>query len=723
MGPPSGPWTHGVSREPRRSLQDAETLRSLVGNVREGVYVTDLQGRILDCNPALLAMFGLDSLEALQAFQTDDLMVAPQLRKLELDLLQRDGAVRDFEFEIRRPDGQVRTVLDTCVAARNHKTQDVVLHGILIDITERKAAVEALRWSEERHRLDVEALRVSEERYALAVRGANDGLWDWSLADDTMYLSPRWKEMLGYEDGEVVGHPDEWFSRVHPDDSAQLHAAIQGHMASGVTPFQHEHRMLHKDGAYVWVLCRGAAVRDALGRALRIAGSLTDITERKQAERQLQHDAFHDALTSLPNRGLFEDMLGRVVGKLRRNDDYLFAVLFLDLDRFKVVNDGLGHVIGDQLLVAVARRLERLVRPGDTVARLGGDEFVVLLDGLKEPATATRVADRIARDLARPFQLGGQEVYTSASIGVALSSSGYDRPEQLLRDADLAMYRAKTLGRSRTEVFDRAMHTKAMAQLELETDLRRALDRQEFRVHYQPIVDAETGRIEGFEALARWQHPTRGLVLPGEFIPTAEETGLIIPLGIWVLREACRTTKALADRHTMDPPLTVSVNLSPRQFRQADLVDQVRGALEASGLPPASLRLEITESTVMEHAEPAMELLGRLRALGVQLHLDDFGTGYSSLSYLPRFQIDTLKIDRSFVSSMESAGENAEIVAVIVTLAHKLGLGVIAEGVETAAQLRLLRDLHCGHVQGYYFSRPLASEQASALLASAPGFN
>jgi EAL domain-containing protein (putative c-di-GMP-specific phosphodiesterase class I) len=358
------------------------------------------------------------------------------------------------------------------------------------------------------------------------------------------------------------------------------------------------------------------------------------------------------------------------------------------------------------------------VRPGDTVARLGGDEFAILLDGLKSPSDATRVAERIQWEIARPFTIGGQEVFTTASIGIALSSSGYEKAEHLLRDADLAMYRAKSLGKARYDIFDREMHALSMAQLELENDLRRALDRGEFRVHYQPIVSLATGRPVGFEALARWEHPTRGLIGPAAFIPTAEETGLIIPLGQWVVREACRALRAFGQQHPSDPPLTVSVNLSPRQFRQPDLVQQVRGALEASGLPAACLRLEITESTVMEHAEPAMAMLAQLRALGVKLHLDDFGTGYSSLSYLPRFQIDALKIDRSFVSGMGPHGENAEIVGVIVTLARNLGMEVIAEGVETAEQVAMLRALRCGQVQGFYFSKPVAPEEVPAVLAT-----
>lgn len=708
-----------MTRERRRSLDDTATLRALVGTVREGIYSTDQHGRILDCNPAFLQMLGVGTREELAAYKASDLMVDPALRDLEHDLIARDGGIREFEFRLRRPDGYILTVLDSCTAVRDPKTQELHFHGILIDITERKEAEEALRRKSEELRRTVEALRASDERYALAVAGANDGIWDWEPGAERMYLSPRWKEMLGYTAEEVEDHADAWFARVHPDDIDPLRCALDEHLRGDTPLFEHEHRIQHRDGSYVWVLARGLAVRDRGGAATRLAGSLTDITERKRAEQQLQHDAFHDALTKLPNRGLFDDLLGRAVGKLRRQSDYLFAVLYLDLDRFRVLNESLGHGLGDRLLVQVAKRLQTCIRPGDTAARLGGDEFTILLDALKNPADATRVAERIQRELARPYLLGGQEVFTTASIGIALSAPGYERPEQLLRDADLALYRAKALGKARCEVFDFGMHAVAVARLELETDLRRALEREEFRVHYQPIVAVETGRVLGFEALARWQHPVRGLLQPAAFIAAAEETGLIISLGRWVLEEACRTLHAVNASRPGEPPLAVNVNLSPRQFRQDDLVDQVRAVLDTTGLPAACLRLEITEGTVMEHAEPAMATLAELRTLGVQVHLDDFGTGYSSLSYLPRFKIDMLKIDRSFVSGMAGRGENAEIVGVIVTLAHNLGLEVIAEGVETAEQLEMLRDLRCGQVQGYLFSRPVAADHLPALLAAA----
>ena len=445
-----------------------------------------------------------------------------------------------------------------------------------------------------------------------------------------------------------------------------------------------------------------------------------DITAYKQTEEQLLHNAFHDVLTGLPNRALFMERMRYVVERAKRYKDYLFAILFLDLDRFKIVNDSLGHMIGDRLLIEIARRLETCLRSGDTVARLGGDEFAILLESIRDVGDATNVAKRIHKALVPPFNLGGHEVFTTFSIGIALSSMGYDHPETLLRDADTAMYRAKAVGRGCHAVFDTVMHTQAVALLQLENDLRRAIERQEFRILYQPIIALDTGRIAGFEALVRWQHPEQGLLSPGAFIPTAEETRLILPIGQWALQQACQQMSHWQKQFAAYPPLTISVNLSGKQLSQPDLIEQIDQTLEDTGLETGSLKLEITESMLMDNAESARVLLGQLRARNIQLSIDDFGTGYSSLSYLRRFPLNTLKIDRSFISKMGIDDENAEIVRTIVTLAHNLGIYVTAEGVETEAQLVQLWALQCEYAQGYFFSRPLDSKAAEALLTAAP---
>jgi diguanylate cyclase (GGDEF)-like protein/PAS domain S-box-containing protein len=563
------------------------------------------------------------------------------------------------------------------------------------------------------------ALRASEARFALAARGANDGLWDWDLRTDEIYYSPRWQTMLGYDPGEIGASPEEWFRLSHPDDVDRVRAVIAAHR-NGQTPhFECEQRMLHRDGSFRWVLCRGLAIRDQAGRPERMAGSLTDITEGRVA----------DALTGLPNRVLFLDRLGRVLERARRYPLYQFAVLFLDLDRFKVINDSLGHTIGDKLLVGIARRLEACLRSADTVARfqgdhtiarLGGDEFTILLDNIKDVSNATGIAERLLGELALPFVLDGHEVFASASIGIVQGCPGYDKPEEMLRDADTAMYGAKGEGKARYQVFNTAMRDRAVARLELENDLRRALEQRLFHLNYQPIYKLDTGQIIGFEALLRWQHPRRGLIPPADFIPIAEETGLIVPLGWWVLREACKQISAWQKQFGADPPLMIAVNFSARQFLQQNVVPQIEAVLLDTGVNPSNLKLEVTESVIMSDPEAATVMLEQLRDLGVQIGIDDFGTGYSSLSYLHRFPIDTLKIDRSFIGKLQRTGESAEMVQAIVTLAHNLGMDVVAEGVETSEQHAHLTALDCEYGQGFLFSKPLDSRTAEALLANLP---
>lgn len=711
------------------------------------------------------------------------------------------------------------------------------------------------------------ALRESEERYALAVAGANDGLWDWNLNRDRLYFSVRWKSLLGYEDEEIGDRPGEWFERVHPEDLDSVKAAIADHLA-GVTPhFKSEHRMLDANGEYRWMLSRGLAVRDSEGKPYRMAGSQTDISDRKateklnlrlaafpkynpnpvlacdpngeiiyvnpatervleqlriglatgflpvnhreivancltqgqrgwqverqihdrvyswlyypiaslqvvhmhvmdisdraSAEEKLRHEALHDNLTGLPNRAFFLNRLGAALERAQQDSDCWFAVVFLDLDRFKVVNDSLGHTIGDRLLIAFSRRLQECVNRRDVVARFGGDEFTLLVENLHHIDDAIAICDRIHQALALPFNVSGYEVFTTASIGIAPSWMGYDRPEDLLRDADIAMYRAKARGKARHEVFDRRMLDGAVALLTLENDLRRAilkdveprnnghlpsaiapptsrvrvsygnptngkgclpssLDSSEFLVYYQPIVSLETGLLSGFEALVRWQHPERGLISPVEFIPVAEETGLILPLGEWVLREACLQMQQWQGLYPNSQPLSISVNLSGQQLSQLDLIARIDRILAETHLPPSHLKLEITESVLMENAASAAQLLEQLRSRNIHLCIDDFGTGYSSLSHLAQFPINTLKIDKSFVMGMYGDNENAEIVRAIAMLAHNLGMYVTAEGVEKEEHLVNLWALRCDFGQGYFFSKPLPKDAAEALLKKCP---
>ncbi len=573
----------------------------------------------------------------------------------------------------------------------------------------------AIRYAVERQRAE-DALAISEERYALAVRGANDGIWDWDPRTGTAYYSSRWHEILGCAPGELGSTIEDWLSRAHPDDETGLRQALAAHLSGAGPHFEHEHRLRDRNGDYLWVLARGCAVRDGGGAVSRVAGSLTDVTPRKRAEERLVHDALHDTLTQLPNRTLFLDRLGLALERSRRRRPAQFAVLFMDLDRFKNLNDSLGHTAGDALLVEFAGRLVSCLRPGDTVARLGGDEFGILLADVNAAEDAIRVAERIKDVLLERFVLDRNEVVLSASIGIAIGAASYSRPEDVLRDADTAMYRAKAAGRACYQVFDQAMHRSVAALLKLEMDLRRAVQLDQFVMHYQPIIALAPGRIVGFEGLVRWIHPERGMIYPQRFIAVAEETGLIVPIGWWVLRETCRQIKEWQGLVPMNPPLYASANVSGKLFTQPDMVERLWRLLEETGLDPASLRLEITENILMEHDETALQVLSQLRALGVQFSVDDFGTGYSSLSYLQRFAYDTLKIDRSFIAGMEQKADVGAIVQTIVGLASTLGMNVIAEGVETPLQLERLRAMNCPAAQGFWFSEPVGREAAQRLL-------
>ncbi|MBW4577390.1 MAG: EAL domain-containing protein [Aphanothece sp. CMT-3BRIN-NPC111] len=597
-----------------------------------------------------------------------------------------------------------------------------LIRSYLVDITQRKHEEKELQQHRENLQQLVEALRESEERYALAARAANDGLWDWNVKTHEIYYSPRWKSMLGFEENEIGNSSDEWFNRVHPQEVERVKVELSV-LAEGITShFKSEYRMLHKDGTYRWMLSQGIALKNSDANVYRMAGSQTDVTGRKVAEAQLLHDALHDALTGLSNRVLFMDRLAHAVEIAKRRQDYLFAVLFLDLDRFKVINDSLGHLKGDQLLITLAKRLLPCVRSGDTVARLGGDEFAILLDDIQEIQDAKDIAEKIKKQLALPFPLSDQEVFTSGSIGIALSTTGYDRPEDVLRDADIAMYTAKAQGKARYEVFHPSMHIKAVTRLQLENDLRRAIERQEFVIHYQPIVALSSGQITGFEALIRWHHPSGSVVTPDDFIPVAEETGLIVPIGYWVLREACRQLWIWQQSFNINPPLTMSVNISGKQFREADLLEQIQEIILDAGINPSTLKLEITESSIMEDTKATEAMLVQLRKLGVQIYIDDFGTGYSSLSYLHQFPLDALKIDRSFITRLCNGGESSELVQTMINLAHSLGIYVVAEGVETVQQRERLKEMDSqgGQGQGYYFSKPLDSVGVEALMAQQP---
>lgn len=566
-------------------------------------------------------------------------------------------------------------------------------------------------------------LRRAEDHYALAARGANDGLWDWNIVTGECFFSPRWKEMLGFEEEEISNSIEEWFDRVHPEDLLKLQNDIRLHLEGETPHLEAEYRMRQQDGTYRWMFCRGVRSDNGAGGTPRIAGSQSDVTERKLAVEELLKNAFHDSLTGLPNRMLFMDRLQTAALRTQRGHDHQFAVLFIDLDRFKPINDTFGHLVGDQLLIEVARRLEGCTRPGDTVARnvdtlarLGGDEFTLLLDEIHDATDAIRAAERILAELKQPFFINGHELHTSASIGVAVSSTGFEKPEDMLRDADTAMYRAKKLGKARHEVCDQAMHDRAVALLEFEGDLRRAEERDELELLYQPIVALERRNVVGFEALLRWHRRSKGTVLPAEFIPIAEEGGLIRSIGAWVLRQACLQLAEWQRDHKES--ITVSVNVSGKQLSHIEFMNELTTIVGDSGVDPVGLRLEVTESSLVKNLTTASETLKKIKDLGIQISIDDFGTGYSSFMYLHRFPIDTLKIDQSFVGAIAKENDSSRIVEVMVPLAGILGMSAVAEGIETEEQLAFLRQLNCTYGQGYLFSPPVPANEAARMIAS-----
>lgn len=713
--------------------QLAAIAANIPGSVYRVVLHPDDTTSMPYMSPGAREVTGLDPAAAMARPELLTEIIHPEDKSLfDSSVLESKTSLQscDRQYRIVLSSGEVKWVQDIARFSRT-ANGDIIIDGVALDISDRKLAEEALRQSEQRFRSLIE--NATDITVILDAQGI------------FRYISPSVKRILGYEPEGAIGKSA--LEAVHPDDCAAIAQALNKAIENpGASQPPIEYRVCHRNGQE----CFLEAVATNLLEDPAVKGIIInchDITGRKQAEEQLLHDAFHDTLTKLPNRALFADRLEHALRLAKRRKDYFFAVLFLDLDRFKVVNESLGHAIGDQLLVAIARRLEACLRVGDTVARLGGDEFAILLEDIDGINEATNIASRLHQKINSPIVLDGHEIFITASTGITLSSAEYREPIDLLRDADTAMYRAKELGRARHEVFNSSMHAHALRLLQLESDLRRAIEsiggreREEtlasgksplpplspdpqFIIHYQPIVSIASGKIAGFEALVRWQHPEGGLVSPGEFIPVAEETGSIVPIGRWVLRTACHQIRSWQQQFPNIRPLSVSVNLSVKQFSQPDLIEYIDLVLEETGLDGSSLKLEITESVLIENPESVTAMLGELRARNIHLCIDDFGTGYSSLSYLHRFPTNTLKIDRSFVSRMGVEGDlekgnidPTEIVRSIVALSHNLGMDVVAEGVEEAAQLSILKGLDCEYAQGYFFSKPLDSQTAAALIS------
>ena len=697
----------GIARDITSRKRDEEALRTseeryrdLFENANDLIYTHDLKGNFTSLNRAGELITGYTRDEAMS--MNIEQVVAPEYLEAARAMTVRKisgSAPTSYELEIITKSGsRVSLELSTRIIMQNG--QAVGVQGVARDITERKRA-EA-------------AMRESELRYRQLGEGILHQIWTADGTGKLDYVNGRTLEYFDRPLAQVVG--DGWRDRVHPDDLDECVRRWTRSMATG-EHYETEFRLMRHDGEYRWHVAKATAGRDEAGRIDKWFGTNTDIHDQKSSEEKLNYYARHDPLTHLPNRAEFMNQLRISVDRSKSSPGYTFAVLFLDLDRFKVVNDSLGHVIGDKLLVAIADRLKTCIRPGDVVARLGGDEFTILLNRTGGIDDVVKVAERLQTNIGEPFKLANYEVFTTASVGVIMSDDMHREPEDFLRDADAAMYRAKESGKARYEVFDRQMHVQNLNLLQVETDLRHAVDRSEFEVLYQPIVDLRSGTINEFEALIRWRHPRLGLIAPSEFVGVAEETGLIIPIGKWILGEACRQVAAWQGKFTF--PLSVSVNLSAKQLMHPKLTEQVAAILAETGLDPVQLKLEVTESTVMEHSDRSMSVLSELDELGVSLSTDDFGTGYSSLSYLQRFPFDRLKIDRSFIDKMADDEKSRAIVKTILMLGENLGIGVVAEGIETETQLQQLLAMGCTHGQGYLFAHPIEAARAEKLLRPA----
>ena len=679
-------------------LEEERRRREVIDSVDHGMAVVDSTGLVTLWNDGLERMLGCPRERALGRSLA---RAMPVLAETDLPRAINDALTN------RSPQTLAHLGLPLAAGAR---ILQVRLLPVVGGVT--------LLWYDVTERTHVEhALERGAERFALTAEGANDGLWALDLRSREFYISGRWRAMLGLPAPAGIGRPEEWMDRVHADDIAPLKEALEAHLTGKTDHFQHEHRIRHEDGTYRRFLCRGVASRSVGRRSTRIAGSLTDTTEQATAREQLRSSAFVDPLTGLCNRAVFVEGLGRRLEELKeRRPGSRFAALYLDIDRLKVVNDSLGHQAGDELLTAASRRLETCLGQRDTLARLGGDEFAILLNEVDDPSQANAAAFRIQEALSAPFSIGGRQVFTSASIGIAFGQAQYSNPDEIMRDADTALYHAKKRGKARHELFDADMHARQLDRVGLENDLRHAVDHNDFEVHYQPIVLLASGMCVGFESLIRWMRNGKP-VSPVTFIPLAEELGIIEPLGTWVLQQACATFADWQRRFPACGLDYITVNVSSRQLMQQNFLRVVEQAVHNAGLKPCDLRLELTETALMDRPNEAAKLLRELREFGTKIYLDDFGCGYSSLSHLHKLPVDALKIDRSFVRSLLLPNRPA-IVESILALARTLNTSVVAEGIEDDLQARELERLGCTHAQGYLFSRPLSTRAVEELLVA-----
>ncbi len=690
------------SHEAQQALSESEEkYRQIVETATEGIWIIDQDNQTTFVNQQMAQMLGYKIEEMMDKNLFDFVDFEDNISVHRKIQERRQGIAETHDFKFRCRDGKELWTIVSTNPLFNPQGNYLGSLGMITDISQRKKTEQALYESEQR----LEGILTSIQ----------DVVWSFDASFYRLiYINPAAQMTFGFSLEELYKNPNLWWELIPTNDQelVQYHRQIVKEM--GYT--EYKYRIVRKDGQIRWLSSRIRCVYDDKGDLIRIDGIDSDITEQKRAEEQLQYNATHDPLTNLPNRILFMDRLEHAIERQKRHPLFTFAVLFLDLDEFKVINDSLGHAIGDQLLQEIARRLENGLRSDDTLARLGGDEFTILLEDIEDIKEAIKIAKQIHLALIKPFILEGQDIFINTSIGIALNSSGYQEASEILRDADTAMYRAKADGKACYAIFDRQMHERAVNRLKLETDLRIGINKQEFILYYQPIISLKTGQLTGFEALIRWHHPYKNLISPGQFVPVAEETGLIIPIGEWTLNEACQQLKIWHQQYPYYSYLKVGVNLSSKQLKYTNLINTIDQTLKETQLDSKYLKLEITETLLMENLQAATEILLKIQERDIEICLDDFGTGYSSLSYLHRFPVNTLKIDRSFVMGMEPNNENSEIVRAIVSLAHILGLDIIAEGIETESQLAQLRELDCEQGQGYLFAKPLPVQAVENLL-------
>ena len=675
-----------------------------------GIAIADLRGRLLRANRALTRILGYSQEELLAMSFRDFSHPHDEEKNLPNNHELMEGSAESYQMEKRyvRKDGKIVYCLITVSLLRDTDNNPVSFLAQVTDITDR---IEAER-----------ELRASEERYALALLGANDGIWDWNILTGEVYFSMRWKEMLGLDITDVIHTNDEWADLIHPRDIRRVRKEVLTHLQGETVFFNSEYRIKHKSGEYIWVLTRGIAIKDRAHGVFRMAGSMSDITERVRFRQRLEYRALHDELTGLPNRTWLMQILEKRMEQSETIENDMFAILFLDLDRFKIINDSLGHHVGDDYLRNVAGILEATRTPGDIVARLGGDEFVVLLNNMKSQQDARDAADRVQKALEDSFAYEGNPLYSSASIGIALNEEHYRRPEDMLRDADAAMYRAKNQGGAGYVVFDRAMHDHMMDVLRMEALIKSSLRENRFRIFLQPIIHLATRTIHSVECLLRLPSSPDGKGIPPDRIITvAEDSGLITELGEWVIHEASRMSWMFKEQGMR---IRTAVNVSTRQFQQRGFGDSLTGILERVGVAPDSIDLELTESMLLGFEKEIVDVLRRLRATGLGLSIDDFGTGFSSLAYLKQFPLTKLKIDKSFIHGVPDREQDRALVTSIITLGHSLGLEVVAEGVETPEQFAFLRDQNCDYIQGFYTARPMPFDEFVKFYESGdiPGF-